>query len=308
MTDQEFEQEPSETALFAALRRTIAHKEYKNKKFGPDNLAEYFLPFQLRFFLKFNRIRENTKERLNGFLPGLNEYMIARTAHFDTLFLDALTSDTPQIVLLGAGYDSRAYRFAKLIQSTKIFELDMAPTQGRKKSCIKKAKIPVPQQVAFVPINFNQESLKSVLENAGYQKHLKTLFVWEGVSYYLDADSVETTLDFVGQSSPPESLIGFDYTVPLTEATREKYYGAQEFAQTMEARHASEALTFSIADADLDDFVEQRSLQLVEHLDHREIERRYLLDAQGALIGPITGHFRFATASVGNKSKKEKEV
>jgi O-methyltransferase involved in polyketide biosynthesis len=53
--------------------------------------------------------------------------MIARTACFDSLFMAALKYRTPQIVLLGAGYDSRAYRFAESNQSTTIFELDIAP-------------------------------------------------------------------------------------------------------------------------------------------------------------------------------------
>ncbi len=133
MVNKIVEQKPSETALFAALRRTIAKKEFNNEKFGPDYLAEYFLPAHFRFFLKFRKIRANTKEKLSIYLPGVNEYMIARTAHFDRLFKDALNNETPQIVLLGAGYDSRAYRFLALNQDTKIFELDIAPTQERKK-------------------------------------------------------------------------------------------------------------------------------------------------------------------------------
>ena len=92
MSKKGVEQKHSETALFAALRRAIANKEFKNEKFGPDDLAEYFLPPHFRFFLKFNRIRANTKNKLNGFLPGLNEYMIARTAYFDRLFVDALNN------------------------------------------------------------------------------------------------------------------------------------------------------------------------------------------------------------------------
>jgi len=75
-------------------------------------LAEIFLPASLQVFLRFEKVRENTKNKLAAFMPGLNEYIIARTAFFDGLFLDALKDKFPQIVLLGAGYDSRAYRFA----------------------------------------------------------------------------------------------------------------------------------------------------------------------------------------------------
>jgi len=119
--------------------------------------------------------------------------MIARTAYFDSLFVDALKNNFPQIVLLGAGYDTRAYRFANLNKGTQISELNIAPTQNRKKGCLKKARIDIPQSVKLVPIDFNNESLKDVLEKTGYQSQGKTLFIWEGVSYYLDAESVDST-------------------------------------------------------------------------------------------------------------------
>lgn len=57
--------------------------------------------------------------------PGSYEYFIARTAFFDAAVRRALDENVPQIVLLGAGYDSRAYRFADRIRDTRIFELDV---------------------------------------------------------------------------------------------------------------------------------------------------------------------------------------
>ena len=302
MSKKGVEQKHSETALFAALRRAIANKEFKNEKFGPDDLAEYFLPPHFRFFFKFNRIRANTKNKLNGFLPGLNEYMIARTAYFDRLFVDALNNKTPQIVLLGAGYDSRAYRFEKSNHGTRIFELDIAPTQDRKKKCIKKARIDIPKHVTFVPINFNEESLKNVLEKAGYKNHQKTLFIWEGVSYYLEVESVDTTLEFVSHASHHESAIAFDYTISISEENINDYYGVKEFSQKMKEHHANEALMFSIDEGETESFLEQRGLKMVDHLDNKEIEKTLLLNENGSLIGQITGAFRFAMASPNNKS------
>ena len=67
MTNNRVEQKPSETAMFAALRRTIAHKEFGNDKFGPDFLAEFFLPPHFRLFLRFRKIQEDTKIKLNRF-------------------------------------------------------------------------------------------------------------------------------------------------------------------------------------------------------------------------------------------------
>ncbi|MFC1532769.1 class I SAM-dependent methyltransferase [Thermodesulfobacteriota bacterium] len=297
MSKKKIDQKPSDTALFAALRRTIANQEYKNEKLGPDDLAVCFLPPHFRFFLKFKRIRENTRNKLNGLLPGLNEYMIARTAFFDGLFVDALNIKTPQIVLLGAGYDSRAYRFANSNQGTRIFELDATPTQNRKKKCIRKAQIDIPKHVTFIPINFNQESLKDTLEKAGYKNHQKTLFIWEGVSYYLDLESVETTLAFVSHASHHESAIAFDYTISISEENIDNYYGVKEFTQTMKEHHANEELIFSIDEDEIESFLEQRGLKIVNHLDNEEIERTFLLDENGSLIGQTTGHFRFVLAS-----------
>ncbi len=297
MTGNGVEQKPSETALFAALRRTLAHKEYQNQKFGPDDLAECFLPAHFRFFLKFKKIRANTKNRLDEFLPGLNEYMIARTAYFDGLFVDALKEIAPQIVLLGAGYDLRAYRYKNLNHGTRIFELDIAPTQNQKKKCLKRARIELPEEVKLVPINFNKESLKDVLENAGYNQAEKTRFIWEGVSYYLDAGSVDATLGFVSHAAHPESTIAFDYTVSLSDQNMDDYFGAEAFAQTMKEQHGDEALTFSVGEGEIESFLESKDLKMVDHLDNKEIEQRFLTDEDGKLIGPMTGHFRFVLAS-----------
>jgi methyltransferase (TIGR00027 family) len=173
----------SETALFAALYRAVANKEFKNEGIGPDYLAEHFLPFHFKFFIKFKKIRASVKNKSDRFTPGVYEYMLARTVFFDNVFIDALNKNIPQIVLLGAGYDTRAYRFKKLNKDTKIIELDMATTQNRKKKCLKKAQIDFPKHVKLVPIDFNKESLKNVLEKAGYENNEKTLFIWEGVSY-----------------------------------------------------------------------------------------------------------------------------
>jgi methyltransferase (TIGR00027 family) len=297
MPNKSVEQKPSETAMFAALRRTLAYKEFANDKLGPDYLAEFFLPAHFRFFLRFRKIRENTKNRLAGVLPGLNEYMIARTVHFDRLFVEALENGIPQIVLLGAGYDSRAYRFAKLNHGTIIYELDMAPTQNRKKNRLESARIIIPPQVKLVPINFNKESLRDVLERAGYKNREKTLFIWEGVSYYLDAESVDTTLEYVSHSSHDETAIAFDYTISISERNIDDYFGVKEFAQTMQEHHASEELMFSIDEGKVGSFLEQRGLKMVDHLSNDEIERTYLVRDDGLLIGQITGHFRFVLAT-----------
>jgi methyltransferase (TIGR00027 family) len=297
MANNGVENQPSETAFFAALRRALAHQEYQNDRFGPDYLADIFLPPHFRFFLKFNKVRENTKTRLNEALPGLTEYMIARTAYFDQLFLNAVKDEIPQIVLLGAGYDTRAYRFSQLNRRTKIYELDIKPTQERKKECLKKARINIPPQVSFIPINFREDSIPQVLEKAGFDQREKALFIWEGVSYYLDPESVDETLRVVSHFSSSGSAIAFDYTFRISEDRVDDYYGVREFYQTMKEHHGDEELLFSIGEGEIEPFLEQRDLKLVNHLDNKQIEKRFLVDENDELAGQIPGHFCFVLAA-----------
>lgn len=297
MSKKGVEQKHSETAIMAALHRTLANKEFKTQRFGPDYLAEYFLPAHFRFFLKFKKVRINARDKLNRFMPGLYEYMIGRTAFFDTIFLSALKENIPQIVLLGAGYDTRPYRFAEVNNTTKIIELDIETTQKRKIKCLKKTGISIPKHVTLVPIDFNKESLKTVLEKAGYEQHKKTLFIWEGICYYLTPESVDATLEFVYRSSNKESVIAFDYAVSISEDTINNYYGVKEFTQSWKKHHANEVFRFTIDEGKIESFLAQRDLKIINHLDNSEIEKRFLLKENGSLIGHITGLFRFAEAS-----------
>jgi methyltransferase (TIGR00027 family) len=293
MANQGVDQKPSETALFAALRRALAHQVYGDDKFGPDYHAEIFLPPHFRFFLKFQKIRDNTREKLNEALPGLTEYMIARTVYFDQVYKDALKEKLPQIVLLGAGYDTRAFRFQYLSQDTKVFELDIFPTQERKSNCLNKKRIEFPQNYFLLPIDFNQDSLLDVLQRGGWNGAKRTLFIWEGVSYYLERDSVSNTLAFFRNQTAPDSIMAFDYTISLTEDNMDDYYGARGFKQTMAEHHANEALLFSLSEDEMETFLKAQGFTIKEHLNNQEIEKRFLTDENGTLIGKMTGHFRF---------------
>ena len=294
MSKKSVDRKPSGTARGTALLRTIANKEFDDEKLGSDYLAEYFLPFLLKFLIKAKGIRARVKNKIP---LGMYEYLIARTAYFDNLFVNALNKNIPQIVLLGAGYDTRAYRFAKLNNSTKIIELDAPTTQNRKKKCLGKSKIEISSNVVFASINFNRESLKIVLEKAGYDSNKETLFLWEGVSYYLEPESVNATLELVRNYSHNESIIAFDYVISVPIEKHHNYYGVIELVQYMANRHPNERGKFAIEEEKIESFLEQQGLKMVENLKNREIENRFLTTENGSLIGQITECFRFVLAS-----------
>ena len=155
--------------------------------------------------------------------------------------------------------------------------------------------MPVPDAVTFVPVDFNRETLQSALDEAGYNRAERTLFLWEGVIYYLEAERVQETLDFAARSAG-RSTIAFDYAVTVTPENAAAMYGAQAFSRAMEDYHAREALLFTIPDGDIERFLAERGLRLVRHLDSEEIEQMYLTGDDGKRIGRVSGNFRLASA------------
>jgi methyltransferase (TIGR00027 family) len=133
--------------------------------------------------------------------------MIAlRTAAIDAAVGDAIERGARQLVILGAGYDGRAWRMPELA-GVKVFEVDHPATQTDKRALQNRLPAPI-GSVSFVPINFERESLDAVLERSGHDRALPTCWIWEGVVMYLTHDAMHATLKGVaGRSAPGSTLI-----------------------------------------------------------------------------------------------------
>jgi O-methyltransferase involved in polyketide biosynthesis len=110
-------------------------------------------------------------------------------------------------------------------------------------------------------------------------------------------DSVKRTLEYVAQCSNKKSVIAFDYSISVPEEDRSKYYGVNEFMKSMKEHHANEELVSTIKHGETESFLMDRGLRMIEHLDNKGIELKYLVDDNGSLIGRITENFRFVLAS-----------
>jgi methyltransferase (TIGR00027 family) len=293
-TKRSVEHQPSDTALATATMRALAAHDEREEIRGPDYLTEIFLTEDRKSILKDSAVRQWVLK--NKITPGAYEFMIARTAFFDAVVQQALRENVPQIVFLGAGYDSRPYRFRDLLQDTRIFELDARPTQQRKQKLLEQASIPVPAQLAFVPINFNTDNLKEVLLGAGFNTDQRALFVWEGVTYYLSAEAVEDTLSFVSFNSPPGSSIAFDYAALSPEAIDDE--GAKRLRERIRSDCPGEPIRFGIHRDTLASFLSERGYAIIEHLSANEMERKYLVLRDGSFVGRVPALFRLLHASV----------
>ncbi len=139
---------------------------------------------------------------------GPSDFMIARTLYIDRIIRRAV-SDMDQFVLLGAGYDTRAYGELKR-EGLAIFELDRARTQELKVASLGKAGIDA-THVTFVPVDFSRGDTFENLQAAGYDPTKKTLFIWEGVTLYLAEEDVRRTLRDVRENAAPGSVVVADF-------------------------------------------------------------------------------------------------
>lgn len=121
-----------------------------------------------------------------------------------------------QFVILGAGYDSLAYR-NDFPTNVKVFEIDLEVTQAEKKARLAKINKHNLPHVKFIPADLNTESLEEVLRKNEFDFSEKTLISWFGVTYYIDREAFLSTLTFVKDHLAPGSAIIFDFVLTNEE-------------------------------------------------------------------------------------------
>ncbi len=287
MKQNRIEHNASHTALMAVIYRFLATKETRQDFIGPDNLAYIFMPSKARFFLLFAFFRNLFKNKLHEKGPGSYEYVTARTKFFDDLFIKEVRKNILQVVFLGAGYDTRSIRYQEFLDDTKIFELDAPTTQNEKIKLLKKNKIDIPENINFVPIDFNLDDLKQTLLKAGYDATKRTLFIWEGVSMYVTDHTVNATLSFIRNTAEKGSIVAFDYLYSSVIRNECTYYGAQKIATVVKA--GGESFTFGIEEGKIKEFLDDKGFTPMAHYTPAEFEKKYLYSGNGEFFGKMYG-------------------
>ena len=147
-------------------------------------------------------------------LPGVCNAILARTRYIDDCLNNALNDGLKQLVILGAGYDTRAWRFNLERKGVRVFELDHPATQAAKLERIRRNLPYHPPAVTYIPIHFDRDNLICKLLGNDYDRFQSTFFIWEGVTYYLSPAAVDATLASIAQNAPDGSRIVFDYFPP----------------------------------------------------------------------------------------------
>jgi methyltransferase (TIGR00027 family) len=156
--------------------------------------------------------------RITGYMPAILEYPPPRPTPISALigarceFLDKAIFDRvsagDQVVILGAGWDTRAYGLLRG-KEVKIFEVDTPATQAVKLSAIEKTGLDA-SHVTFVFCDFNRQSWLDALKENGFEPNKRTFILWEGVTMYLEEHAIQSTLQTVS-ALPKGSAIAFDF-------------------------------------------------------------------------------------------------
>lgn len=273
----------SRTAEWTCASRAISSLEFESCYRSDDYIARLLVPTFLKLLMHIPLIRKFYKKVLTP--KGIYEYIIARTKYIDAVFEDILTRRFDQILIFGAGFDTRALRFQTEAGDTQIFEWDVPVTQKAKLRQYKKRGLSIPANVQFIPIDFDKESLSEKLEVAGFGRNGKSLFVLEGLLMYLQPESVDETFKVIGRFAGEGSEVVFDYVRASVLRQEGSYYGEREIVKSV--AKAGERWYFGIEKTELERFLERYGLRVSEHKDAQELERMYFTDATGAITGRV---------------------
>ncbi len=138
--------------------------------------------------------------------PGPRLSGVVRTRVIDDFVVSAMSDHCMQLLLLGAGYDTRAIRLPA-VASVTVFEADHPLTQMRKR----KALGTISENVRYIPVDFEHDSLTAALTEHGFDSSKRTCVVWEGVFSYLTPEAIKETLSALVELCAPASQIFLTY-------------------------------------------------------------------------------------------------
>ena len=211
----------SRTAIYVAAARAIGAREPDPAARNPDDLAEKFLGDPAKLDVDHpvvNALGLDYDEAMkDAEVVGNVRMMTVRTRFIDEALQRAVAGGATQVVILGAGLDSHAYRFSELLAPVKVFEVDRAATQALKRQRVEETLGGPPPNLTYAPIDFEHNDLPHGLARHGYDPSQRTFFVMEGLTMYLPEEALRAALGFVA-GRPPGSSVVFDFVYrPMVE-------------------------------------------------------------------------------------------
>ncbi len=259
--------QPSLTSLSAARLRA-AHQVLDHASILADPLALRILGDDIAVSL------DHARAHPSG--PRLRWFIAARSRITEDVLNVAVNAGTTQLVVLGAGLDTLAYR-TPLAGRLRMFEVDHPATQQRKRQMLADAAIDVPDTLHFVPIDFERETLAEVLGCAGFNTAERSFFSWLGVVPYLTEPAIFSTLGYIAQLEGGAEVT-FDYVNPAASIAPAARAAHQALADRVAA--AGERIHSYIDTAPLCARMREAGFRRVDDIGPAELATRFFPEAE----------------------------
>ncbi|HEY4221464.1 MAG TPA: SAM-dependent methyltransferase [Myxococcota bacterium] len=287
------ESAPSKTAELVCFFRALERRR-KSGRIVDDPHAHLFLGRSLKAALRAAEAAGPLSEIPARFLPGLATFVIARHRFIDDALTQALSvtgaDRFAQVVLLGAGYDTRAYRFAEQLAGRPVFEVDFPSTGRRKDDLVRKNAKDLPGSVVRrVEVDFLSETFDGPLLRAGFMKGARTFFVWEGVSMYLTRAAVKQTISLMRALGGPGSELCCDFWF-LLDAPDLRAAAHRLSASLLQL--LGEPVLFGIHPEDAPPFLQGLGFDVVDTGTPAALAQRYVTDRRDVYGAMYVAHAR----------------
>ncbi|PIF33030.1 methyltransferase (TIGR00027 family) [Flavobacterium sp. 9] len=265
----------SRTAQYMALFRALETKRDVNDRLFSDPYAIDFLDSKLRFatrLSKFAPVKNYIQNTIQKKIPGAFSSGIARTKYIDDLLQDAIQNGIKQVLILGAGFDTRPLRL-DFLKSIPVIEIDHPNTSNFKIQIYKNSLGQLPENVQFLQIDFNQQNLDQLAVQNDINFSLPTAVIWEGVTNYLSADAVKSTFEFISKFAK-NSIVIFTYVHKEILENPKSFLGGEKLLKDL--NELEEQWTFGFLPNELSDYLNQFDIKLIEDLGANEYRERFL--------------------------------
>jgi len=281
------EREPSRTAFAAAAHRA-AHQVMERGRVFADPLAGRILGGVAQAAAVAASANPSTR--------GMRLFIAARSRVAETALKEGVeTRGVSQLVVLGAGLDTFAYR-NPFGPKLRVFEVDHPETQAWKRRRLAEAGIAIPPALTFAPVDFERDGLLAALQTAGFDPGRRSFFTWLGVVPYLTREAIAATLAAIG-ALPGGGEVVFDYSDPV--ATLGSEARAAHAARADRVAALGEPFLTYFEPAELHAELTALGFDRIDDLGPRALIERYI--RPGAPVDPARadrgGHVLFAATA-----------
>lgn len=265
----------SRTAQYMALFRALETHRKTGDRLFTDPYAIHFLDKGLQWATKASKIpvlRSFITKTIQKKIPGAFSSGLARTKYIDGLLQQSISDGVEQVLILGAGFDTRAMRL-DFLKQVPVIEIDHPNTSYFKIRIFKQRLDALPKNVTYCQIDFNNQSLDGLAEVYLFDFTKPATIIWEGVTNYLTAEAVAKTFAFLSRF-PKGSCVIFTYVHQRVLDQPGFFLGGEKLLKDLEA--IEERWTFGFLPEQLPDYLRNFGFTLTEDLGAAEYRERYL--------------------------------